>query len=120
MKKFMGCLTVTLIIATVASISAFAKTRTEKVTFPSDIKVNGTVLAKGAYQVKFDDKSNELSILKGKKVVARATANLEQRGSKAELFEWRQNAAGSDVELVGITFAGTDQNINISNSPARR
>jgi len=68
MKRFMKMSLVALAIAALASISAIAgdKGKVEKktVTFTEDIMVNGTLVKKGDYEIKFDDSTGELSVIK--------------------------------------------------------
>lgn len=120
MKAFMTRITLTLVIVALASVSAFSKTKTRTVTFDRSIKVNGTVLDKGKYDVKFDDKTAQLSILNNGKVVAQATTSIEKRQKKARSFEMRFDVSGNDKQLVAVTFAGTDQNIMLNSSAASR
>ena len=86
MKSLLSRIAMALLIASLASVSAFPKTNKRTVAFQSDISVNGTLVSKGVYDLKFDDKSGELSIMKDNKVVARATASVEKRDRKAREF----------------------------------
>jgi len=105
-----------VMVGALTSVVAFAKVHKEKVTFDSDIKVNGTVVKKGSYDVKFDDESGQLSIVKNGKVVAQATAKLEQREKKANDFQLRSTTDGGETNLVGVTFGGSDKNVVITGS----
>jgi hypothetical protein len=118
--KSLNRMAVALLIASLASVSAFAKAKREKVTFPTNVKVNGTVVTKGVYDVKFDDKTGELTIEKGSKVIARATVNVEKRAKKAQRPEFRTTGSGDDTQLIAVTFSGTDQELKISGSQASR
>ena len=82
----------------------------------SGIKVNGTVVKKGTYDVKFDDESGQLSIEKNGKVVAQAMAKLEQREKKANDFQLRSTTNGDETNLIGVTFGGSDKNVVITSS----
>jgi|SRR6185295_12182616 len=118
--KFMNRIAMALLITSLAGVSVFAKAKKETVTFPTNIKVNGTVVNKGVYDVKFDDKTGELSIEKGNKVIARATASAEKRDRKAQRLELKTIGSGNDVQLVGVTFSGADQDLSISGTSASR
>jgi len=118
--KTLNRIAVALLIASLASVSAFAKGKKETVTFPTNVKVNGTVVTKGVYDVKFDDKTGELSIEKGSKVIARATVSVEKRDKKAQRPEFKTIGRGDDTQLIAVTFSGTDQQLNISGSQASR
>lgn len=118
--KFFNRIAVAFLIASLASVAAFAKTKTEKVTFIDDIKVNGTLVKKGVYDLKFDDKTGEVTILKNGKVVARANSSMEQRPAKARRFEWRYTGQGANAELTHVTFSGSEQNIVLNSAAASR
>ena len=118
--KFINRIAVALLIASLASVAAFAKTKSEKVTFIDDIKVNGTLVKKGSYDLKFDDKTGEVTISKNGKVVARANSSMEQRSAKARRFELRHSGEGANAELTHVTFSGADQNIVLNSAAASR
>ena len=120
MKNVLSRIAMALLIASLASVSVFPKTKRETVTFPTNIKVNGTVVNKGVYDLKFDDKTGELSIVKDNKVIARATASLEKRERKARQFFLRSAGSGDDIQLTGVTFAGANNDVVISSSQATR
>jgi len=114
MKSIVSKMVTVVMVGALTSVVAFAKVHKEKVTFDSDIKVNGTVVKKGSYDVKFDDESGQLSIVKNGKVVAQATAKLEQREKKANDFQLRSTINGDETNLTGITFGGSDKNVVIT------
>lgn len=120
MKSSISRIAVVLLVALLSSSALFAKSKKETVKFPTDIKVNGTLVSKGTYEVKFDEQTSELSIIKENKVIARATATVEQRESKARKFVLRSSGTGSDTQLVGLTFAGATQDLVISGVQASR
>jgi hypothetical protein len=78
------------LVGTVGSSMALAETIKKKVTFPHPVVVNGTLIKKGTYSAAFDDQTNELSIIKDGKVLAKAPARLEQQGSARTLFKYRE------------------------------
>ena len=116
MKSILSKMMAVLMVGALTGVVALAKVHKEKVTFDSDIKVNGTVVKKGSYDVKFDDESGQLSIVKNGKVVAQATAKLEQREKKANDFQLRSTTDGGETNLVGVTFGGSDKNVVITGS----
>jgi len=116
MKSIVSKIAAVVMVGALTSVVAFAKVHKEKVTFDSDIKVNGTVVKKGTYDVKFDDESGQLSITKNGKVVAQAMAKLEQREKKANDFQLRSTTNGDETNLVGVTFGGSDKNVVITGS----
>ena len=120
MKSILNRIAIALLITSLASVAAFAKTNKAKVTFDEDIKVNGTLVKKGVYDVRFDDKTGELSTEKGKTVVARVAANVEKRDKKAARLQLRTIGRGDDTQLTGVTFSGSDENLILSGSQASR
>jgi len=76
---------------------------------PTDIKVNGTEVKHGDYDLVFDEQSGELSIMKGKKVIAKTTARMEKRATKAKTTEINTRGEGAMAELIGITLSGKDE-----------
>ena len=120
MKTILSRIAIALILTSLASVTAFAKTKTEKIKLPTNIKINGTAVSKGTYDLKFDYETGELTIVKDKKVVARAVASVEKRDTKAREFLLRSIGRGDDEQLIGITFGGADHNVVINGSQASR
>ena len=116
MKSMVSKMMAVLMVGALTSVVAFAKVHKEKVTFDSDIKVNGTVVKKGTYDLKFDDENGQLSITKNGKVVAQAMAKVEQREKKANDFQLRSTTDNGDTNLIGVTFNGSDKNVVITGS----
>ena len=114
MKSFVTKMLVVLMVGALTSVAAFAKTHKHKVTFEEDIKVNGTVVKRGSYEVKFNDETGQLSISKNGKVVAQAMARLEPRAKKANDFQLRSVNSENEQRLVGVTFGGSDKDIVIT------
>jgi hypothetical protein len=105
-------------VGALTGVVAFAKVQKQKVTFDSDMKVNGTLVKKGTYDLRFDDESGKLSIEKNGKIVAEATAKLETREKKANDFQLRSTVDGGETNLTGVTFGGSDKNIVITSGGA--
>ena len=118
MKSIVNRILVVMLVGALTSVVALAKVHKEKVTFENDIKVNGTLVKKGTYDVKFDDETNQLSLTKQGKVIAEAMARTEQRAKKASDFQVRSTTNGNETLLVGVTFGGSDKDIMIANSGA--
>src|ERR1044071_4122003 len=104
MNCFMKGIFAAAVISGLVSIGAFAgdkgKTEKKSVTITDDVTVNGTVLKPGDYQVKFDESSGELSILKDGKVKAKAPAHLQARNDKAKDTSLRMVDKGGVAELT--------------------
>ena len=110
---------VVLLITAIAGVAALAKSKTETFTFASDVKVNGTLVKKGTYVIKYDEKASEIRIERNGKAIATAPARVEQRDNKARKFEVRSITEGDSTELKSITFGGSDENLVITPSAAK-
>ena len=115
MKSIVNRILVVMMVGALTSVVALAKVHKERVTFDTDVKVNGTLVKKGTYEVKFDDESGQVSLHKHGKVVVEAMARTEQRAKKAADFQVRTSGSGNDTQLVGVTFGGSDKDILLSN-----
>ena len=118
MKSFVSRMLVVLLVGALTSVVALAKVQKHRVTFENDMKVNGTLVKKGTYDVKFDDETGQLSIVKNGKVVAQAMARVESREKKANDFQLRSTVNGDETQLTGVTFGGSDKDVLITNSGA--
>jgi hypothetical protein len=120
MKVFLKSTFAALLICALASIAVFAaakyKVKTESVTFAQDIMVNGTLVKAGDYQIKFNEQTGELSILKDGKVKAKTTAQLQARSEKAKNTSIRTLEKGGIAELIGIRFGGSTQEVVVGAS----
>lgn len=118
MKSVIGKMVAVLMVGALTSVVALAKVQKARTTFDSDIKVNGTLVKKGSYEVKFDEESGQLSIIKNGKVVAEAMTRLEARSKKANDFQIRSVTNGNELQLAGVTFGGSDKDVMIANNGA--
>jgi len=118
MKTILSRIALALLITSLAGLSVFAKGKTESVNFPTDTKINGTLVKQGVYDLKFDEKTGELSIVKNGKVIARATTTSAKRDRKAQTLELRSTINGADTQLVSVAFGGSDENHVINGSQA--
>ncbi len=118
MKSIVNRIVVVVMVGALTSVAAFAKTHKHRVNFDSDIKVNGTVVKKGSYEVKFDDETGQLSIIKNGKSVAQTMARLEARAKKANGFQLRSVGSGDETQLTGVTFGGSDKDVVITTGGA--
>jgi hypothetical protein len=120
MKVFLKSTLAALMICALASIAVFAaakdKVKTENVTFPSDVMVNGTLVKAGDYQLKFNEESGELAIMKNGKVKAKTTAHLQPRSEKAKDTAVRTIDKNSIAELISVTFGGSNQDVVVGAS----
>ena len=120
MKRFMNVIFLALVISALAAVSAMAgdKDKVEKktITFPEDVMVNGTLVKAGDYEVKFDESTGELSIIKNGKVKVKTSAHYEARAEKARMTALRTIENGGNVELKGVTFGGATQDVVVGAS----
>ena len=118
MKSMVNKMVAVLMVGALTSVIAFAKVHKQKVTFENDIKVNGTLVKKGNYEVKFDDETGQLTIAKNGKTVVQAMAKFESREKKANEFQLRSTVNGDETQLTGVTFGGSDKDIVITSGGA--
>ena len=104
MIKFVNRLSAFVLVGVVANGVAFAKTIKKEVTFSEPVVVNGTLVKKGPYEVVFDDQTNELTIANGRKVVAKAPAQLEKLDREHSAYETRQDGDSTRMTLVSVTL----------------
>lgn len=103
-----------LLLVTMLGATAMAKGKQKHLTFSDDLNVNGTVVKKGDYKVVFNEETGELSILKGRKVVAKSSVRLEMRVQKAKHTEVLTRQSDMGTALISITFGGSDQSVVLS------
>jgi hypothetical protein len=118
MKSIVSRMVAIVMVGALTGVVALAKVHKQRVTFENDIKVNGTLVKKGTYDVKFDDESGQLSIVKNGKTVAQAMAKLESREKKASDFQLRSTTSGDEQQMIGVTFNGSDKDVVITTGGA--
>ena len=115
MKSYLQRTLVVLMICALGAVTAFAdKNKNAKLTLPHDVMVNGTLLKAGEYEFRFNEKTNELSILKDGKVKAKTAARLETRNEKAKNSAVRTRSNGNAAEILGLTFGGSNQEVVVA------
>lgn len=115
MNKIVNRLVVLLLVCVMSSVVALAAGKTKKVTFLTDVTLNGTVIKKGTYQVAFDEKTGELTISDKKAVVAKTNARLEKfEGVAGTVYL----TSGDNKELVSIIYGGSQAAIGGNGSSA--
>lgn len=105
-----------LMVVALTGILALANTKTEQVTFAADTMVGSTTIKAGTYDLRFNEKTGELEIWKGSKVMAKTSTHSEKRSDKARSTELHTTAVGNMDQLVGITFRGKEENIVLDQS----
>lgn len=112
MKNFVNRMVVLLVIATITSVAAMANTSKKQVTFAEAVTVNGVLVKKGTYEVRFDDQTNQLTIVKGGKVIAQAEAQLEKMertGQAAYVTRSETDDPSKPPMLLTIALKGRNQ-----------
>jgi hypothetical protein len=109
MKYFVRHLSVVLVVLSLAVSAAFAKDKTRKATvnFSDDVTVGDTLVKKGDYQIKFDEETSVLSVLKNGKVVATTNGTLQERTDKSGSTALQFTAN----HLVSIAFGNNKQEV---------
>ena len=119
MKSVVNRIIVALLLVTITSMAAFAKSKKTNVTFTVDTKVNETLVKSGTYEAVFNEETGELSIVKGRKVVAKTATQLKMRDSKGRSTEIYTVKDGDQTALVGLAFSGSDQQIVLNQARMR-
>ncbi len=83
---------------------------------PEDVMVGDTLVKKGTYEVRFDASNNELTILRGREVVARAKASVETGVTKARYNSVAYSTTEKGKRLTRLTFAGERRSLLIGES----
>ena len=117
MRSLVNRIVAVLMLGALASVVSFAKEQKKSVTLPTAVKINGTQVKKGDYELVFNEETGDLSIMRGKTVVAKTSARLEKRDAKAKTTEVRTSGDGDNAALVSITLRGSDQSIVVSGNP---
>ena len=105
-------------IALTMSFVTWAAETKKNVTFNNDVTVNGTVVKKGTYKVVYDEKTGEMTILKGKTEIVKTTAQAKDRPNKATRTELIYTQSGDARNLQGIAFDGSSQTLVLGNGGA--
>ena len=104
-----------LVVCALLSPVALASVKTQTVTFITDVKIGETLIKKGTYKAKFDDKSNELTILAGNKVIAKTTATLveQKKGSATYMTVYTTDRdSEGNVQLTSVNMGGKFATLN--------
>jgi hypothetical protein len=118
MRKIVNLLVIVAVVCLLSTMTVFGKDKSEYITLPQDVMINGTLVKKGEYKLKFDEKTGELQLMKGSKVVAKTSARIEKREEKASRTEFNTISNGSQSELRGVTFRGDSEKIVFSQGTA--
>jgi hypothetical protein len=107
MRSILHRAIIVLALVSLTATAAFARNKRATVTFSEDTIVNGTMVKKGDYEIKFDQTSNELLIRRHGKVVAQAAASTQPTGKKARETALNLANDGTDYKLISVAFSGS-------------
>ena len=117
MIKFVNRLTVFVLFGLIVNGVALAKTMKKEVTFAQPVVVNGILVKAGTYEAVFDDQTNQLTIFKGRKVVASAPAQLEPKDRNHAVYITReQDGDPTRMALLSVTLKDGKQVTLVNNS----
>lgn len=111
MKHLIKRTVIFLVVCALTGVTALATTISKEVAFRRAVSVNGAPVKAGTYKLTFDDKTGQLMVLDGKKVVAQAPARLASL--KGGGGYTTRNVGGSTV-LLGV-YMGGDNHVTIIN-----
>ena len=115
MKHLYSRAAILLVVAAMTTITASAMTSSRQVTFRKDVTVNGAPVKAGTYKATFDDQTGEFRLLRGKKVMAQATARLEKiSGPFRSGYSLIAPANGENHALVSIDMNKTNQAVIVN------
>lgn len=109
MKTSLHRIASALLVCALVNAVALASVKSKNVTFARDVKVGGTLVKKGNYKVTFDDQTNELTISKNQKIIAKTTARLEERKSQSRYspsYYVIEHEKESDATLLSVNIGG--------------
>ena len=113
MKHLFSRAIILLVVGAMTSITALAMTTNRQVTFNRDVTVNGTPVKAGTYKATFDDQTGEFKLLRGKKVVANATARHEKITGPYRAG-YSVTTEGESRALVSMNMNGTSQAVIVN------
>ena len=102
MKYFVRHLFVGVMVLALAGLMALGKDKTKRVgvTFPMDVTVGGTLVKQGDYDLKFNEQTGEVAILKGSKIVAKTMGHLQELAGESHGASLHLK----DNELISVTL----------------
>ena len=107
MKNQATQITLALALCALVGTAALAKSKFHSIPFTQITTVNGTFVKPGAYEVKFDEQSDEFSILDDNNhAIVTAKAHEEALGRKADATRYKVRNSGDGSVLTQVIFSG--------------
>lgn len=120
MRSFANRIAVVLVIGALTAGLTFAQTTEREVTFVESVTVNNTLVKKGTYKVEFNEETGELTIKKGKKVVATAQARLEKTDDRYTLYTRSDSSDKSKpAVLLSVSFKKGSEAVLVNGNDSR-
>lgn len=113
MKHLFKRTVIFLVVCALTGAAALATTLTREVAFSRALTVNGAPVKAGTYKVTFDDQTGRLTVLDGKKVVAQASARIDQV-MKGAGGVYTSRTEGGNTVLLSV-YMGGDKRATITN-----
>ena len=114
--KIVKTIAMTFVLCALVGTVALAKTRTHMIEFERDTLVNGTLVMKGAYQAKFDEKANELRFFKNGHDIATVAVKEEPLARKASKTSIEIQTDSNGAMLTKVTFGGDRYSLLLGDS----
>lgn len=118
MRRNVTIITMALLVCAIAGAVVLAKNKVHTITFDQDTQVNGTVVKKGEYQARFNEETNELTILRDNRAIATTTVKEESLNQKAPGTSYDLKTTDNGAILTKITFGGDRYSLMISDTNA--
>lgn len=115
MKKmgFNLLIALAICIGLMGTALANGKNLRKTVTLDKDVLVNGTLVKKGTYKIKFDASQSLLMIEDGKDAVATAKVNVKQATKKAQYNSLGYTTTEKGELLTTVTFSGDNRVLHL-------
>jgi hypothetical protein len=118
MRKYVTKIVAVFAILALSGLSALADTKSDRITFDENFKIDGTTVKKGTYKVSFDEATGELTIKKNDKVIAKTTARVEKAEVKADGTKFSMVMENGGFVLRSVTFGGDDHTVVVGSGGA--
>lgn len=108
MKHLIVRTVIALALVSLAGASALAGNK-DRIKLSDAVRLGETTVEAGTYDVKFDEETGELSLLKGSKVVAKAKAHSKEAASKNRNTTFTIAEENGAQVLRSVSFGGSKQ-----------